>query len=493
MRALFEVNVQPKADGPRRTARSLCRQLIEAIEDGRLTRGARLPATREAQEVFGVSRNTLADVYDKLLNDGYVVMRSRSGTFVADRPPEPPAVRASSETYHLNPYWLKAEVQDGINFWHESAAERLGASAGPAIDLRPSLVDPRLFPLDVFRRAVSKQLRQLERKPPRNRSPQGHQGSYALREAISRHIRVTRAVVCRPEDVLVTSGAQQAFDLLARTLVTPGETVVAMEDPGYPPMRVAFAAAGARIAPVGVDQEGLRVDRLPPDTGVICVCPSHQFPIGVAMSEQRREQLVRFAREHRAVIMEDDYDGEFRHDGSPLMALRMRDSADVVFYVGTFSKCMLPSLRLGFVVAPGWALPTLITAKNCFDWHNPVPMQLGVAEFIAEGHLTQHVRKMRNVYRERRELVLQILDDDLADWLEPVPSSYGMHVTCLARGELNADALADTLARRGILMHSLGRYYIGAGGRSGLIVGYGGAGLSEIERGMRTLRGALSR
>jgi GntR family transcriptional regulator/MocR family aminotransferase len=211
------------------------------------------------------------------------------------------------------------------------------------------------------------------------------------------------------------------------------------------------------------------------------------------MSERRREELVRFAREHRAVIMEDDYDGEFRHDGNPLMALRMRDSVDVVFYVGTFSKCMLPSLRLGFVIAPGWSLPTLITAKNCLDWHNPIPMQLAVAEFIAEGHLTQHVRKMRNLYKERRELLLQILRDDLGDWLEPVPSSYGMHVTCLARSELNTDALAETLAQRGILVHSLGRYYIGARGRSGLIVGYGSADLSEIERGMKALRSILSR
>jgi GntR family transcriptional regulator/MocR family aminotransferase len=154
----------------------------------------------------------------------------------------------------------------------------------------------------------------------------------------------------------VTSGAQQAFDLLARVLVRAGETVVAVEDPGYPPMRAAFAAAGARIAPVNVDAEGLIVEDLPPDAGIVCVCPSHQFPLGVTLSAGRRKALLAWARHRGAVIVEDDYDGEFRFEGGALEALRSADAADVVFYVGTFSKCMLPALRIGFVAAPHWAL-----------------------------------------------------------------------------------------------------------------------------------------
>jgi GntR family transcriptional regulator / MocR family aminotransferase len=183
-------------------------------------------------------------------------------------------------------------------------------------------------------------------------------------------------------------------------LVTPNDTVVAIEDPGYPPMRVAFAAAGARLVPVGVDDEGLIVEQLPADVRIICVCPSHQFPLGVTMSARRRQALVAFARRRGAVIIEDDYDGEFRYEGSPLEALRTGDAEDVVCYVGTFSKCMLPSLRLGFIVAPGWALRSLISAKNCMDWHCPMPMQMGVARFIAEGHLERHVRRLRRIYGE---------------------------------------------------------------------------------------------
>ena len=291
------------------------------------------------------------------------------------------------------------------------------------------MVDSRLFPLDVFRRVSAKQLRGLERKPASYKSPQGNQGNYHLRKAIIRHIAITRAVACQAEDILVTSGAQQAFDLLARALVTPHETTVALEDPGYPPMRVAFAAAGAKLVPVGIDEEGLIIEQLPSDVRVICVTPSHQFPLGVTMSLRRRQALIEFARERGAIIIEDDYDGEFRYEGSPLPALRTAQAADVVFYVGTFSKCMLSALRLGFIVAPSWAMRTLTAAKNCLDWHCPTPIQSAVAGFIAEGHLTRHVRKMRDIYRQRRQLLLELVQDKL----EPVAASHSVvlrHAHC---------------------------------------------------------------
>jgi GntR family transcriptional regulator/MocR family aminotransferase len=345
--------------------------------------------------------------------------------------------------------------------------------------------------LDVFRRVSTKQLRGLERKPASFKSPQGNQGNYHLRDAITRHIALTRAVVCHPEDILVTSGAQQAFDLLARALVTPNETVVAVEDPGYPPMRVAFAAAGAKLVPVAVDEEGLIVDQLPPDAGVICICPSHQFPLGVAMSVRRRKALVEFARTRGAVIVEDDYDGEFRYDGSPLEALRTADAADVVFYVGTFSKCMLSALRLGFVVAPDWAMQTLIAAKNCMDWHCSTPLQVGVAAFIAEGHLTRHVRKMRDIYKRRRQRLLNSLREDLAEWLEPIPSFYGMHVAAVARQARDLDLVADALLQDNVKIHTFSRYFLGRQSSAGLIFGYGTADLPHIEQGLALLRKAL--
>ena len=318
----------------------------------------------------------------------------------------------------------------------------------------------------------------LETRPPSLKSPQGNQGAWRLREAIAQHVAVTRAVLCRPDDVLVVSGAQQAFDLLARTLVVPGETVVAVEDPGYPPMRIAFAAAGARLAPIPVDAEGLVVDALPPDVGVICVCPSHQFPLGVTMSARRRKALVDFARRRGAVIVEDDYDGEFRYDGGPLKALRDAGAADVVFYVGTFSKCMLPALRLGFVVAPDWAMSTLVAAKNCLDWHCSTPLQAAVAAFISEGHLARHVRRLRQIYGARRQLLLDRLEQDLARWLEPIPSLYGMHVAAFARGDVDLEAAVQALPPQGVKLHTLDRYYAGTprAGGAGVRLRSGGPG-----------------
>jgi GntR family transcriptional regulator / MocR family aminotransferase len=417
---LFELQLEPLPRGSRKG--HLHDQLQAAIRDGRLAPGMRLPSLRDARKRFRVGRNTLAEVYEQLLNEGYVVARQGSGTFVADRlrGSQQPATSANSATRRLNPFWLQPEVTAAIGFWRDSSPH-LPASPTSSIDLRPALVDVRMFPFDVLRRVSSKQLRSLERKTSRNKSPQGNQGHYHLRKAITHHIAVTRAVACQPEEVLVTSGAQQAFDLLARVLVASGDTVVAVEDPGYPPMRVAFAAAGAKLVPVGIDAEGLIVDAIPTHASVICLCPSHQFPLGVSMSARRRQALIEFARRHNAVIVEDDYDGEFRFEGSPLMALRAHQASDVVFYVGTFSKCMLPSLRLGFMIAPDWARPALVAAKNCLDWHCSMPIQLGVAAFIAEGHLARHVRKMRRVYQQRRQLLLQILDQDFSRWLEAIP------------------------------------------------------------------------
>jgi GntR family transcriptional regulator / MocR family aminotransferase len=489
MEPLFEIELERPIPGSRDAGRLLHRQLKEAIQDGRLAAGTQLPASRKSAAFFGLSRNTVAEVYDRLCNEGLVVAHHGSGTYVADLA-EPASLPSPASTYRLNTFWLREDVTAAMGFWRDDSS--VVARAGTAIDFRPALIDPRLFPFDVYRRVSAKQLRGLEKKPPAYKSAQGNQGNFHLREAITNHIALTRAVVCRFEDIVVTAGAQQAFDLLARILVTPGETVVAVEDPGYPPMRVAFAAAGARIVPAAVDEEGLVVDRLPPGIGVICVCPSHQFPLGITMSKRRRIALVDFARRHGSVIVEDDYDGEFRFGDNPLQSLRASDAADVVFYVGTFSKCMLPSLRLGFVVVPDWARRTLVAARNCLDWHCSTPLQTGVSAFITEGHLARHVRKMRQIYARRRQLLYALVKRDFSDWLEPIPSLYGMHVAAWARDGVDLDAAVQALAGRSVKIHTLGRYHLRQSPRSGLVFGYGAVDLPAIERGLAALHGVLA-
>jgi GntR family transcriptional regulator / MocR family aminotransferase len=214
--------------------------------------------------------------------------------------------------------------------------------------------------------------------------------------------------------------------------------------------------------------------------------------LGITMSKRRRAALVHFARRHGSVIVEDDYDGEFRFGDNPLQSLRASDAADVVFYVGTFSKCMLPSLRLGFVVVPDWARRTLVAAKNCLDWHCSTPLQTGVSAFIAEGHLARHVRKMRQIYSRRRQLLYALLRRDFSDWLEPIPSLYGMHVAAWARDGVDLDAAVQALAGRSVKIHTLGRYHLRQSPHSGLVFGYGAVDLPEIERGLAALQGVLA-
>jgi len=490
---VFELQIERPAPGARDAAQVLHRQLRQAIIDGRLGSGTRLPPTRLSAACFGVSRNTLAEVYERLLDEEMIATRRGSGTYVAarrepsrapDTPPTPtPPARA------LNPFWLSEELRSGLGFWDDATDD---APAACLIDFRPAQVDSRAFPHATFRRLMAQQLRALDRRPPSARGPHGNQGNQGLRAAIAHHVALTRAVACAPNEVLVTAGAQQAFDLLARVLVTPARTVVAVEDPGYPPLRVAFAAAGARIAPVPVDDEGLCVEAIPSEARVVCLSPSHQFPLGMTMSERRRAQLLAFARANGAVVVEDDYDGEFRLEGNPLPALRTLDAADVVCYVGTFSKCMLPSLRLGFTVAPPWMRDALTAAKNCTDWHCPTATQAGVAAFMQEGHLARHVRRMRGIYLARKAHLLRRLEDDFADVLAPIASSYGMHVCALAKGELDVAGLCARLRTQGVRLHSLSRYCAGTPAREGLVFGLGMADEAAIDRALRWLRKALT-
>ncbi len=489
----FEIAFELPPKGSRRSSESVHAQLRAAILDGRLVPGSRLPAERQSAAFFGVSRNTIARVYARLAVEGLVLPRHGSGTYVAAKQQRPRRDSASTRLTtdpRLNPLWLQPELVLGLSFWHDNPHATSSRTA-PSLDFRPALVDPRLFPFDIFRRVSVGQLRRMELKPPVFKSPQGNPGHFPLRAAVATHIGVSRAVVCEPDDVLVTAGAQQAFDLLARTLVKPGITTVAIEDPGYPPMRAAFLAAGAKVVPVPVDAEGLVVDALPASAHIVCVCPSHQFPFGVSMSAQRRAALLAFARKHGAVIVEDDYDGEFRYDGTPLQALRSTAAADDVFYVGTFSKCMLPALRLGFVVAPRWAMPTLVAAKNCLDWHCPTLTQMTVARFIADGHLARHVRKLRKIYKTRRDLVRDMLQSLFPGELSPMPSHYGMHVAAFSSAGKHLARVTARLAETNVQLHSFDRYFLDTPTSQGLVFGYGAVDLDEIEMGLKALRRAL--
>ena len=493
MDALFDIRTELDRCSSGGIAVVLASQLRKAIAEGRLPSGAKLPATRKAQATFGISRNTLADVYERLVAEGHLISRHGSGIYVADlHPPRglctPPKMRVGAPDFALNPFWSGPEPAGEIGFWTDPHDD---ACAPIEIDFRPGLTDSQLFPYDIYRRITAKQLRGLEINPLRVQRPQRNRDSYPLRTAIAVHIAVTRGVTCDPDHILVTTGAQQAFDLLARLLVTPGSTLVAIEDPGYPPMRVPFRAAGAAIVPVGVDKEGLKVAEIPVGAKIICVRPSHQYPLGVTMSPRRRAALHAFARKNAAIIIEDDYDGEFRFDSAPVDTLWNPDTSDHVFYVGTFSKSILPAFRLGFIIAPDWALDTITLIKNSTDGPRSIPVERGVASFIAEGHLMRHIRKMRTIYRERRDIITDFLERSLAQWLDPLKCSCGMHLAALSSSGIGMERAAQTARGEGVAIHTLDRYFLGERTLSGLVFSFGVTTETEIELGLRILRRAL--
>ncbi|MDG4785256.1 PLP-dependent aminotransferase family protein [Micromonospora sp. WMMD1102] len=323
---------------------------------------------------------------------------------------------------------------------------------------------------------------------PAYTEPDGHPG---LRAALARHVGVSRSVRAGADDVLVTQGAQQALDLVGRVLVEPGDRV-AVEEPGYPPARRLFRSHGARVTGVPVDAEGLVVAALPADTRLVYVTPSHQFPLGVPMSLARRTALLDWAERHGAVLVEDDYDSEYRFGGRPLEPLQSLDRHGRVVYVGSFSKTLLPMLRVGFLVAPASLRSALRTAKHLADWHGDLTTQGALAEFVDEGLLARHIRRTSREYAARRRAVLAALRDRLAGRLDPVPSAAGLHLAARPAPGSRVD-LAPVVARageRGVAVASLAGY-CAERPRPGLVIGYGGIALADVDEGIRRLAAAF--
>ncbi|MEQ4305572.1 PLP-dependent aminotransferase family protein [Plantactinospora sp. B6F1] len=454
------------------------RQLREAVLDARLRPGERLPPTRELAERLGVARNTVATAYDRLTSEGFLVGRVGSGTYVGDR-------RLIGEARPRT-----APVGRGVRprpVW--DSVPEVPRAGTLRYDFRVGAPDPALFPLEVWRRLVTRQLRAATVRCPANTEPAGHPG---LRAALARHLGVSRSVRAGTGDVLVTQGAQQALDLVGRVLIEPGDRV-AVEEPGYPPARRLFQTHGARVSGVPVDAEGLVVAALPADSRLIYVTPSHQFPLGVPMSLARRTALLDWAERHGAVVVEDDYDSEYRFAGRPLEPLQSLDRRGRVIYVGSFSKTLLPMLRVGFLVSPASLRPALRTARQLSDWHGDLTTQGALAEFIDEGLLARHIRRTSREYAARHRRILAALATHLGERLHPVPSAAGLHLAArLAPG--STDDLCAVAARAretGVAVESLASYCGERPGQAGLVIGYGGIALADIDEGIHRLAAAF--
>jgi GntR family transcriptional regulator/MocR family aminotransferase len=459
----------------------LHRQIYEewrrAILSGRFAVGERVPSTRDLAATLSVSRSTVTVAYEQLLAEGYLASRPGSGTFVSpDLPREPTGKRptggaAVSGTPPVRLSRYGASLREDFRY----------PEAGPGV-VHFSLWRPDLayFPFPLWRKLLGHHVR--AGAPAIFDYAANAAGYEPLRREIATYVARSRAVHCKPEQVIIVNGSHQGLDLSARLLLEPGDTV-AFEEPGYSGARRIFNAYGARIAPAAVDGHGIVPSAADRTARLIYVTPSHQFPTGVALSLGRRLELIESARRAGAIIVEDDYDSEYRYSGPPLPSLQGLAGGSTVVYAGTFSKVMFPALRIGFLVVPPQLASAFERAKWLADRQTPSLEQAALADFLRERHLDRHIRRMRRIYGHRREALIEALDRHFGSDVTVTGDPAGMHV--LVRFH-DPKVVAGAAANRVVLTAS-SAYYLGDGPAGECVIGFSAIGERTIREGVRRL------
>src|SRR5947209_1405785 len=476
--------------------RQLYERLRSSILAGQLEAGTRLPSTRVLASSLGVSRTTTALAYELLLLEGYIQSRVGDGTWVACLQPEQ-LFQESRNTQDLDatdtsgtpPAVLARRGQLLIDMPYPEEFYANEASRGTSLFL-VGQPDVTSFPYEIWARLVARHARHSLQAVSFYQDVQGYG---PLRQAIATHIGMTRGVHCSPEQIILTTGAQGALDLVARVLLDPGDPAW-IEDPGYSGARGALLAAGAQLVAVPVDEQGIDVDagrQLSPEARLAIVAPSHQFPTGVTMNLSRRLALLEWSREAHAWIVEDDYDSEYRFSGRPLEALQGLDRAGRVLYIGTFSKVLFPSLRLGYLVAPPELLKGLIATHRLIAVHLPLLEQMALADFMAEGYFARHVRRMSQLYRERRNTLVDALTRALGTKLDVTVPEAGMHLVVWLPSGMSAQAVAQQAAASGLHMLPISHFSMRPLQRDGLLLGFASTSPQELRVGVQTLASVL--
>jgi GntR family transcriptional regulator/MocR family aminotransferase len=474
------------------------RQIYETIRrsilSGGLPLGRQLPASRLLAKQLGVSRMTVVNAYEQLLAEGYLEGRTGAGTFVSAHLPEE-FLQASGfkrpERHErplprkiiLSPYGKRVAPNTKTILQHHGTTALVPFQHGVA-----ALNE---FPFGVWAKIAQR----IQKSPPSSvLSYSDAVGFQPLREAVAAHLGAARGVRCTPEQIIITNGTQQALDLISRIFLSESEEVC-LEDPGYLGARDIFAATGARIVPVPLDDEGFDLQtarKRSRKARLIYVTPSHQFPLGVTMSLARRLSLLEWAQEREAFVIEDDYNSEYRYAGRPLASLQGLDRDGRVIYVGTFSKTVFPSLRLGYLVVPPDLLEIFAAARALNDLHSPGIEQAVLAEFISERHFARHIRRMRGMYEARQRFMVEEARKNLNGMLEVAPAKAGMHLI----GWLSEGVSDREVSRRGraafLNLAAVSEYCIEQKLRGGLLLGYTAYDEKQIKQGMKKLARVLT-
>lgn len=494
---LLDLDIDPGSPTP--LHRQLYEGLRKAILAGRLPPRGRLPSSRALAIELGLSRNTILTAFEQLASEGYLEARQGSGSRVAAMLPDPlpPAASRIPAPRHASPGAKPAmpagRARLSLRGTALSAATSARATRGDGA-FAPAIPDLDIFPFELWSRLLAKSWRRPTLAMASGRDAAGY---LPLRAAIADYLRRVRAVRCEPEQVVVLSGIRQAVDLAVRLLLDAGDKVW-IEEPGYAGVREVLRAAGARLVPVPIDDEGLSVKtgaKKAPDARLVCVAPSHQYPLGTVMTLGRRLELLAWARPAGAWIVEDDYDSEFRYAGRPLAALQGLDEDGRVIYVGSFSKVLFPSLRLGYLVAPPALVEGFTAARSTLDDHAAMTAQPALAAFIAEGHFAAHIRRTRKLYAARQAALLSAAGRHLQGLLDLAPASAGMHLLAGLAPKLAARmddrAAAARAAAIGITVAPLSAFHMTSPRRQGLLMGYAGVPEDAIEPAVIRLAAAL--
>jgi GntR family transcriptional regulator/MocR family aminotransferase len=453
------------------------RRLRDAILGRQLRSGFRLPSTRAVAETLGVSRNTVADVFAQLVAEGYLVARRGSGTFVASVAPaaERPAVR------DVQTSWERASTR-GKLFAAMLQSRRLSEAA--PIPFRPGMPALDLFPFDVWSRIAGK----IMRRPAPELIGYGDPAGYRpLREIVAAQLRASKGIACNVEQILILGGSQQALDLICRLTLDPGDEVW-IEDPASPALRATYAGGGAAVVPVTVDAQGLNVERgraLAPHARLAHVTSAHQWPLGVTMSAARRAELLAWADEADAWIVEDEYDGVFRYDANKLAPLHALDRSERVLWAGSFSVTTFPALRIGYLVAPSKLIDAFVAVKATADRQSSTFEQAILADFMYEGHYARHLRRMQDVYAERQLRVTRALEEHTG--LRAGAAGSGLHLVVPLEAGADDARIAARAAADGVIAPPLSRYYVAGGAPRGLLLGFGLASAPVTDAAVRRL------
>lgn len=476
---LFDmVSIDRQSDAPMH--HQLYDTLRRLILDGRIPANTLLPSTRSLAEDLKVGRNTVVAAYEHLLTEGLIAAHAGRGTWVAVTRPATSAARSpprNGRRHHLSTRGriLVATAQTP----HDNAP----------IDLSPGAPETATFPHSVWSRLLAANARRHDRGLLGYASFAGHAD---LRRTIAGHIGFARGIDCTADEVIVVTGAQAALDLVARVLLEPGDSVW-MEEPGYRGARGAFLAAGARLAPLAVSRNGWEIDTAAGSPRLIYVTPSCQWPLGMTMRTEERTRLVEIAAQHDAVLVEDDYDGEFRLRGRLLPALRATDSGDRVIYVGSFGKTLMPALRLGYLIVPSGLAEAFAAAVSITGQFAPLILQATLNDFIREGHFARHLKRMRRLYARRQAHFVALCHEHLSDWLSVPAIDVGMHLVGTLIAPVEDRAVSEAAFDAGIAVQCLSDSHHFGPGVQGLLLGYAALDERQAVRAVLSLKTALER